>query len=77
LRNGNLKTLPIYKDKENVSGRVFINLNGARKFDHTGIKIELVGYFEIKNEKSFPTRFISVTKDLESEGNFILRNKDP
>jgi vacuolar protein sorting-associated protein 26 len=60
--------LPTFFDRENVSGKVIINLNKSKKFDHTGIKIELMGMIEHMHDKKNMSRFISLTRDLEPPG---------
>lgn len=64
--------VPTFHDRENVSGKVLINLNKLNKFEHTGIKIELLGLIEQLGNKSSVSKFITLTKDLEPPG--ILTN---
>ena len=47
LRNeeGKRYTLPAFYDKEDVTGEIAISLT-SKKFDHSGIKIELLGLIE-------------------------------
>jgi vacuolar protein sorting-associated protein 26 len=60
--------LPTFYDRENVSGKVIINLGKSKSFDHTGIKVELFGLIEYANDKKNSTKFISLTRDLEPPG---------
>ena len=41
--------------------------------EHTGIKIELTGQIEQNTDKKNPSRFISMTRDLEPPG--IINNE--
>lgn len=53
---------------ETVSGKVIINLGTSKKFEHKGIKLELMGIIQgIKDPKDI-SRFISLTQDMESPG---------
>lgn len=63
--------MPTFYDRESVAGRVIINLNKLKNFEHTGIKVELLGLIETSN-KVVVSKFITLTKDLEPPG--ILTN---
>ena len=67
-KNGDMTKLPTFNDRENVTGKVIINLNKTKKMEHTGIKIELVGLIENLQDKKNVSRFISLAKDLEPPG---------
>jgi hypothetical protein len=53
-----------------VAGRVEIRLKKAKKFDHTGIKLELFGRIEMYGDKSQTSDFLSMSRDLEGPGAF-------
>lgn len=63
-----LVKLPSFFDKENISGKVIINLNKTKKLEHQGIKIELLGLIEHYTDKKNMSRFITLAKDLEPQG---------
>jgi vacuolar protein sorting-associated protein 26 len=67
-KSGEATKLPTFYDRENVTGKVIINLNKTKKLEHTGIKIELVGIIENLQDKKNVSRFISLAKDLEPPG---------
>lgn len=67
-KNGDAVKLPTFYDRENITGKVIINLNKAKSLEHTGIKVELVGMIENLHDKKNPSRFIALTKDLEPPG---------
>lgn len=60
--------LTTYHDRETVTGKLFINLKSAKKLEHQGIKIELVGCLEHLQDKKNVSRFIALTRDLEPPG---------
>lgn len=53
---------------ETVSGKVIINLNKAKKFEHKGIKLELMGIIQGTKDLKDTLKFISLTQDLETIG---------
>lgn len=67
-KNGDNVKLPTFYDRENITGKVIINLNKTKKLDHQGIKIELLGLIEHYQDKKNLSRFITLAKDLEPAG---------
>ena len=63
---GNPTELPIYNDWDPVKGKVIIDLNRNKNFQHQGIKIELLGIIETTNKRKSVSKFLSLCKDLES-----------
>jgi len=63
---GNIIQLPIYNDWDPIKGKVIIDLNRNKNFQHQGIKIELLGIIETSNKRKSISKFISLCKDLES-----------
>ncbi len=63
---GNKIELPIYNDWDPVKGKVIIDLNRNKNFQHQGIKIELIGVMETSSKRKTISKFISLCKDLES-----------
>lgn len=70
LRNmkGDLVEYATFYDNDVVRGKVLVELNKNKHFEHNGIKIELVGVIENFKDKRQSTRFIALTRDLESPG---------
>jgi vacuolar protein sorting-associated protein 26 len=60
--------LPTYHDRENITGKVIINLNKIKTLEHKGVKIELMGVIENLLDKKNVLRFIALTRDLEPPG---------
>lgn len=63
---GNPTELPIYNDWDPVKGKVIIDLNRNKNFQHQGIKVELFGIIETTNKRKTVSKFLSLCKDLES-----------
>ncbi|XAO24793.1 hypothetical protein I312_103599 [Cryptococcus bacillisporus CA1280] len=63
--------MPGYYDGESVSGRVGIRLKDGRKFQHDGIRIELIGNIELfydkKNHYEFAQSFEFTLKNVEKQ----------
>ena len=70
LRNeeGKRYTLPAFYDKEDVTGEIAISLT-SKKFDHSGIKIELLGLIECAEGQ--PSQFISLSKEISPPSTLI------
>ena len=55
--------IPIYKGDEKISGK--IDISSKKKFDHMGIKVELIGMIEYITEEAQSSIFMSNGIDLE------------
>lgn len=64
-KNGE-KPLPTFRDKEDVKGKVIVNIKNVKRYEHKGVKIEFVGVLEHLEDKGNATKFITLTKDLEA-----------
>lgn len=58
-RNGEVTKLPVYTGDDDLSGTVNINLNKLKKFEHLGIKVELIGHIEILFDKNLSSDFMT------------------
>ena len=59
---------PAFYDKEDVTGEIAISLT-SKKFDHSGIKIELLGLIECAEGQ--PSQFISLSKEISPPSTLI------
>ncbi|KAI3379637.1 hypothetical protein SNEBB_001802 [Seison nebaliae] len=63
--NGNIVSVPVFYNGEDVSGRIVIELKKAgQKLDHNGICLELLGRIETHGEKSLQQVFCHHSKML-------------
>lgn len=60
--------LNLYKDDNDISGKVSIKLDKRKKLDHYGIRVLLVGSIDIKSEKVLSSTFMTNGLDLEPAG---------
>lgn len=58
--------IPIYKGEDKISGK--IDVRSRKKFDHNGIKVELIGLIEIGSDSSQSSAFMTNGLDLEPPG---------
>jgi len=65
---GTTETVPLYKDGDTVRGEVSIIPNGGKKFDHQGIKVELLGQIEVYYDRGNFYDFIAMVRELEGAG---------
>ncbi len=73
-RVGAKSKLPVYTGDDDISGVVEVRLQNTRKFEHLGVRLELVGHLEMFSDKSLSTDFISMSKELEPAGT-LTENK--
>jgi len=64
-KSGEETRLATFFDREDVCGKLIINMKSVKKFEHLGIKIELIGAIEQNQDKKNCTKFITLTRDLE------------
>eukprot|EP01017_Pseudomicrothorax_dubius_P030069 TRINITY_DN370_c0_g1_i1.p1 TRINITY_DN370_c0_g1~~TRINITY_DN370_c0_g1_i1.p1 ORF type:complete len:299 (-),score=111.39 TRINITY_DN370_c0_g1_i1:132-1028(-) len=70
----NVMKLPLYQGDDDISGVVEVKLNKAKKLEHLGVKIELIGRIEVPQDSKQSSDFMSIGKELESAG-IILQDK--
>jgi vacuolar protein sorting-associated protein 26 len=63
--DGKREKFPLYIGDETIKGQVVVTLDGAKKIEHVGIKICLLGIIKSSGNVH---EFLSVTKDLEPAG---------
>ena len=66
--NDSITRLPLFYDKEDISGKIIIKLPQGKTFEHKGIKLELMGIIQSISDPNDSLKFISLTSELESIG---------
>lgn len=68
---GKSKKIPIYFGQDDISGVVTVEVKDTRKFEHLGLRIDLVGhlgiitaYLEIFSDANLSTDFMMMSKEL-------------
>merc|ERR1711934_777732 len=68
LKKGSeLQRLPLFYGRDNITGKVNLRLKG-KKFEHNGIKIELLGQIEMFYDRGNHYEFTSVVRELAPAG---------
>lgn len=58
--------IPVYKGDEKISGKV--DVRSRKRFEHMGIRLELIGQIEVSGDASQTSTFMSNGLDLEPAG---------
>jgi len=58
----------LFAASDNIIGTVDIAVNGGKKLDHQGIKVELIGQIELLHDRSSTYEFTSLVRELEVPG---------
>ena len=66
--NGTITRLPLFYDKEDISGKIILKIPQGKTFEHKGIKLELMGIIKSLSDPNDILKFISLTSELESIG---------
>jgi len=66
-----LKKLPLFVGEDRLRGEVEIRLQGGKKFEHMGIKVELLGLIDVASEKVVSSNFMSLGNDIEPSGSLM------
>jgi vacuolar protein sorting-associated protein 26 len=61
-------SLPVYQVMDPVDGQVRLTLPGGKKFEHGGIKVELIGQVQVQNDRGGTYPILSLVRDLEPAG---------
>lgn len=66
-----LKKLPLFVGDDKLRGEVEIRPQGGKKFEHMGIKVELIGQIDVASEKVVSSNFMSLGSDIEPSGSLM------
>lgn len=66
-----LKKLPLFIGEDKLKGEVEIRLQGGKKFEHMGIKVELIGQIDVASDKVISSNFMSLGTDIEPSGTMM------
>jgi len=58
----------LFAASDNIIGTVEVAVNGNKKLDHQGIKVELIGQIELLHDRSNTYEFTSLVRELEVPG---------
>lgn len=60
--------LPLYTGDDDLNGTIFIKMGKNKKFEHTGIRVELIGHVEVYHDKNMSSNFMNMGRELEPIG---------
>ena len=61
----------LFSSTDNITGMVELELQGSRKLEHTGVKVELIGMIEMLQDRSNTYEFTSLVRELEPAGGAV------
>lgn len=61
----------LFQATDNICGTVDLEINGGKKLEHTGVKVELIGLIELLQDKHNSTEFHSLVRELEDPGELV------
>ncbi|KAK9999863.1 hypothetical protein SO802_019466 [Lithocarpus litseifolius] len=75
--NGQTVMLPLFQSQENIIGEVLVEPTQGKKFEHNGIKIELLGQIELFFDRGNFYDFTSLVRELDVPGELYERKTYP
>lgn len=61
----------LFAADDDIAGTVDIEVNGSKKLEHQGIKIEVIGQIEMLQDRSSSYEFTSLVRELEPPGELM------
>jgi vacuolar protein sorting-associated protein 26 len=77
LADGKEEEQYLFHAADNVCGTVELEVNGSRKLEHQGVKVELVGLIEMLHDRSNTFEFTSLVRELEPAGELLGSKQYP
>lgn len=65
------ESLPLYRSKDTIRGNVKVIPVPGKKFEHLGIRVQLVGEIVLTSDKAHPHEIISLVRDLAPPGEML------
>nr|XP_023914536.1 vacuolar protein sorting-associated protein 26A-like [Quercus suber]POF08022.1 vacuolar protein sorting-associated protein 26a [Quercus suber] len=75
--NGQAVMLPLFQSQETIIGEVLVEPTQGKKFEHNGIKIELLGQIELFFDRGNFYDFTSLVRELDVPGELYERKTYP
>ncbi|KAK9867566.1 hypothetical protein WJX84_004926 [Apatococcus fuscideae] len=67
--------LPLFNNKDSIYGEIKVSNIPGKKFEHQGIKVQLLGQIELASERGHPHDFLSLVRDLSPPGDLVQQEK--
>ncbi|CAA7397685.1 unnamed protein product [Spirodela intermedia] len=75
--NGQTRMVPLFQSQENIRGEVSVEPLQGKKFEHIGVKIELLGQIELYVDRGNFYDFTSLVRELDVPGEIHERKTYP
>lgn len=62
------RQIPLFREDEGVRGTLRVTVPDAKRLEHTGVKIEMVGVIEMPHERQATYEFTSLLRELAGAG---------
>ncbi|PRW51123.1 vacuolar sorting-associated 26A-like isoform A [Chlorella sorokiniana] len=72
-----VETMPLFANKDTISGEVKVTPIPGRRTEHQGIRIQLLGEVELASERGHPHQFLSLVRDLAPPGDLTTQASLP
>eukprot|EP00884_Botryococcus_braunii_P015314 jgi/Botrbrau1/2466/Bobra.0226s0025.1 len=68
VKGGEVETLPLFSNKDGITGEVKVTPMPGKKIEHQGVKVQLLGQIELASERGHPHDFVSLVRELAPPG---------
>ncbi|KAL4297410.1 hypothetical protein GQ457_12G000360 [Hibiscus cannabinus] len=75
--NGQTLMVPLFRDQDNVAGKVTIEPRQGKRIEHNGVKVELLGQIEMYFDRGNFYDFTSLVRELDCAGEIYERATYP
>ncbi|GFR42844.1 hypothetical protein Agub_g3802 [Astrephomene gubernaculifera] len=76
-KNGETEDLPLYTNKDDILGEIRVTPLTTKKFEHQGIRVQLIGQIELLSERGQPHDFVSLSRELSPSGDLTTSKTYP
>ncbi|KAH1089788.1 hypothetical protein J1N35_017045 [Gossypium stocksii] len=75
--NGQTLLAPLFRNQENIAGKITIEPHQGKRIEHNGVKVELLGQIEMYLDRGKFYDFTSLVRELDVPGDIYERTKYP
>mmetsp|Transcript_2554 Transcript_2554/g.7243 ORF Transcript_2554/g.7243 Transcript_2554/m.7243 type:complete len:207 (-) Transcript_2554:511-1131(-) len=67
-KDGTSQSFPVYTTGDAVCGKVCVMPTSAKKVEHSGMKVQLLGQIELASDRHHPHEFVALVRELAPPG---------
>ncbi|KAG4130996.1 hypothetical protein ERO13_A09G186000v2 [Gossypium hirsutum] len=75
--NGQTLLAPLFRNQENIAGKITIEPHQGKRIEHNGVKVELLGQIEMYLDRGNFYDFTSLVRELDVPGDIYERTTYP